>query len=374
MKKNILIIFTTFILFACNNSNNKYILSATTDHDENKRVFLIKVGKDNRPIAVDSTEVVNGKFSFSDSIVIPEMHYVYFENDRENIPVVLEPGSIEVKVYKDSVRSSKITGTKSNEDFDKYLKETNDFYVELNKIQLEIRNASIRQDTLVAKDLNDQFDLMRSRLTNYEISFMSKNNDSYISTLILQRMIIQNEIEIENAIGIFEKFTELIKKTPSSLQIKESIDQYNKQKEETPKIGSIAPNFTGPGLNDEIISFSDIDSKVIMIDFWASWCAPCRVENPFYVYLNTKFKTSEFQIVGVSLDRDKESWKNAIKTDGLVDWIHISHTMFWNEPIARLYNITQMPTAFILDSNKKIIAMDVKGDDLENLIIEQLSL
>lgn len=373
MKKNILIIFTTFILFACNNSNNKYILSATTDHDENKRVFLIKVGKDNRPIAVDSTEVLDGKFSFSDSIVIPEMHYVYFENDRENIPVVLEPGSIEVKVYKDSVRSSKITGTKSNEDFDKYLKETNDFYVELNKIQLEIRNASIRQDTLVAKDLNDQFDLMRSRLTNYEISFMSKNNDSYISTLILQRMIIQNEIEIENAIGIFEKFTELIKKTPSSLQIKESIDQYNKQKEETPKIGSIAPNFTGPGLNDEIISFSDIDSKVIMIDFWASWCAPCRVENPFYVYLNTKFKTSEFQIVGVSLDRDKESWKNAIKTDGLVDWIHISHTMFWNEPIARLYNITQMPTAFILDSNKKIIAMDVKGDDLENLIIEQLS-
>ena len=111
-----------------------------------------------------------------------------------------------------------------------------------------------------------------------------------------------------------------------------------------------------------------------MIDFWASWCAPCRVENPFYVYLNTKFKTSEFQIVGVSLDRDKESWKNAIKTDGLVDWIHISHTMFWNEPIARLYNIAQMPTAFILDSNKKIIAMDVKGDDLENLIIEQLSL
>ena len=374
MKKNILLIFTTFVLFACNNSNNKYILSATTDHDENKRVFLIKVGKDNRPIAVDSTEVLDGKFSFSDSIVIPEMHYVYFENDRENIPVVLEPGSIEVKVYKDSVRSSKITGTKSNEDFDKYLKETNDFYVELNKIQLEIRNASIRQDTLVAKDLNDQFDLMRSRLTNYEISFMSKNNDSYISTLILQRMIIQNEIEIENAIGIFEKFTELIKKTPSSLQIKESIDQYNKQKEETPKIGSIAPNFTGPGLNDEIISFSDINSKVIMIDFWASWCAPCRVENPFYVYLNTKFKTSEFQIVGVSLDRDKESWKNAIKTDGLVDWIHISHTMFWNEPIARLYNITQMPTAFILDSNKKIIAMDVKGDDLENLIIEQLSL
>ena len=374
MKKFVLITLTSFILFSCNNNNNTYTLSATTNHDENKRVFLIKVGKDNRPIAVDSTEVLDGKFSFSDSIVIPEMHYVYFENGRENIPVVLEPGSINIKIYKDSLRTSKITGTKSNEDFDKYLKETNDFYVELNKIQLEIRNATIQQDTLIVKDLNDQFDLMRTRLTNYEISFMSKNNDSYISSLILQRMIIQSEIEIENAIGIFEKFTDLIKKTPSSLQIKESIDLYNKQKDETPKIGSIAPNFTGPGLDNEIISFSDINSKVIMIDFWASWCAPCRVENPFLVYLNTKFNTDEFQIVGVSLDRDKGSWENAIKADGLVDWIHISHTMFWNEPIARLYNITQMPTAFILDSNKKIIAMDVKGADLENLISDQLSL
>ena len=111
-----------------------------------------------------------------------------------------------------------------------------------------------------------------------------------------------------------------------------------------------------------------------MIDFWASWCGPCRVENPFLVSLNEKYSTDEFQIVGVSLDRDKESWENAINEDGLKNWIHISHVKFWNEPIAKLYNITRMPTTFILNSDKKIIAMDSKGSDLEKIIIKQLSL
>ena len=110
-----------------------------------------------------------------------------------------------------------------------------------------------------------------------------------------------------------------------------------------------------------------------MIDFWASWCAPCRVENPYLVYLNTKYSKDEFQIIGVSLDRTREAWENAIKEDKLDDWIHISHLKFWNEPIAKLYNITQMPTSYVLNSEKKILAMNVKDQDLDDLIGEQLT-
>ena len=147
MKRIVLLLLICFTSIGCSNSSI-FSIDATTDHSDNKKVYLIKVGEDNRPSAIDSTEVIEGKFSFTDSIVVPEMHYVYFENERENIPVVLEPGSIKIKIYKDSVRSSKITGTKSNVDFNKYLKETNDFYIELNKIQAEIRNASIIKDSL----------------------------------------------------------------------------------------------------------------------------------------------------------------------------------------------------------------------------------
>lgn len=367
MKRIVLLLLICFTSIGCSNSSI-FSIDATTDHSDNKKVYLIKVGEDNRPSAIDSTEVIEGKFSFTDSIVVPEMHYVYFENERENIPVVLEPGSIKIKIYKDSVRSSKITGTKSNVDFNKYLKETNDFYIELNKIQAEVRNASIIKDSLIISDLNQQFEQMRSKLTDYEFLFMTNNNDSYISSLILQRMIIQQEIELEKAEEIFNNFTELIKQTTSSLQIKEAIKNLNDQKKESPEIGSLAPKFSGPDLNGNIIELDNINSKVIMIDFWASWCAPCRDENPDLVDLNTKYSTDEFQIVGVSLDKNKESWENAIIEDKLTDWVHVSHVKFWNEPIARLYNVTKMPTSYLLNSEKKIIGIDVKGSELDKRI------
>ena len=319
----------------------------------------------------DAKRLIGRKFT--DSIVVPEMHYIYFENERENLPLVLEPGTIKIEIFKDSMRSSKITGTKSNEDFFRYVKQTKSFYVELDKIQSELRGTSL-SDSLISNDLKDQFEQMRSKLNDYELDFMNTNNDSYISTLILQRMLTQQEIELENAEKIYENFTDLIKKTNSSKSIKEGIDYLNESKKQSPTIGSIAPDFSGPDLNGNVVDFSDVKSKVIMVDFWASWCGPCRIENPHLVSLNKKYPNDEFQIVGVSLDRDKESWANAINDDGLENWIHVSHVKFWNEPIAKLYNITRMPTTFVLNSEKRIIAMDSKGSDLEKIIIKQLSL
>ena len=372
MIRFILFLLIVLITQSCSN-NSVFLIDASTNHEDGKKVYLIEYGRDNRPAAVDSTEVFEGKFKFTDSIVVPEMHYIYFENERENLPLVLEPGTIKIEIFKDSMRSSKITGTKSNEDFFRYVKQTKAFYVELDKIQSELRGTSL-SDSLISNDLKDQFEQMRSKLNDYELDFMNTNNDSYISTLILQRMLTQQEIELENAEKIYENFTDLIKKTNSSKSIKEGIDYLNESKKQSPTIGSIAPDFSGPDLNGNVVDFSDIKSKVIMVDFWASWCGPCRIENPHLVSLNKKYSNDEFQIVGVSLDRDKESWANAINDDGLENWIHVSHVKFWNEPIAKLYNITKMPTTFVLNSEKRIIAMDSKGSDLEKIIIKQLSL
>ena len=372
--KRFFLLVLVFLSFVACSSNSTFTIKASTDHQEGKKVYLIKIDAANMPQAIDSTQVIEGKFSFTDSIVVPEMHYVYFEKQRENLPVVIEPGEIIINIYKDSMRSSKVSGTKSNEDFTRYMQETSNFYVELNKIQAEIRNAEIIQDSIIASDLNQQFEKMRSKVFDYEINFMNVNNESYISSLILQRMLMQREIELEKAEEIYNKFSDLVKLTSSSINIKQGLDFLNESKKESPTVGFLAPDFSGPDLNGNIIEFSDVKSKVIFLDFWASWCAPCRVENPSLVSLNSKYNTDEFQVVGISLDRDKESWENAIKEDGLKKWIHISHVKFWNEPIAKLYNITKMPTSFVLNSEKKIIGMDVKGSDLEKIIIKQLSL
>ena len=373
MKKLLLLPLMSLNFFGCSNSNT-FTLNATTDHENDLKVLLIKIGDDNRPKAIDSTNVVEGKFSFSDSIAVPEMHYIVFDKQRENLPVILEPGEITVKIYKDSVKNSKILGTKSNLDFAKYMKETTDLYTELSKIQFEIRSANVERDSLVVDDLNNQFESMKNKLTDYELNFIKVNNDSYLSTLILQRMVMQQEIKIEKAEELYNSFTEIIKKTKSSIEIKKNIELIKESLKESPTIGSLAPKFSGPGLDGNIIALDDIKSKVIMIDFWASWCSPCRVENPFLVYLNTKYNTDQFQVVGVSLDRESEKWNSAIESDKLDSWIHISHLKFWGEPIAKLYNVRQMPTTFVLDKNKRVIGMNIKGDELDKLILKQLSL
>ena len=301
------------------------------------------------------------------------MHYVVFDKQRENLPVVLEPGKINLKIYKDSIRASKVTGTKSNDDFTDYKLKTKDFYSELTKIQNEIRTANFMKDTILINDLTSQFESLRSKLLKYEESFVVENNDSYLSSLILQRMLMNQEIELEKIESYFERFTDIIKNTKSSIESKKRIDELNKAKENQPTVGSLAPDFSGPSIDGTSISLSDVKSKVILLDFWASWCAPCRVENPSLVNLKKKYSNKDFEIVGVSLDRDRESWVNAIENDKIKNWVHVSNLKFWGEPIAKLYKVIKMPTTFVLDENKNVIGIDVKGDDLDKLIAQQLA-
>jgi thiol-disulfide isomerase/thioredoxin len=186
-------------------------------------------------------------------------------------------------------------------------------------------------------------------------------------------MLMNQEIELEKIESYFERFTDIIKNTKSSIESKKRIDELNKAKENQPTIGSLAPDFSGPSPDGTSNSLSDVKSKVILLDFWASWCAPCRVENPSLVNLKKKYSNKDFEIVGVSLDRDRESWVNAIENDKIKNWVHVSNLKFWGEPIAKLYKVIKMPTTFVLDENKNVIGIDVKGDDLDNLIAQQLA-
>lgn len=111
--------------------------------------------------------------------------------------------------------------------------------------------------------------------------------------------------------------------------------------------------------------------KVTLIDFWASWCGPCRNENPNVVALYNEFHSKGFNIIGVSLDSDLEKWKQAIKKDNIT-WIQISNLKEWNEPIAKIYEVNQIPSTFLLDASGKIVAVDLRGDDLKLKIKELL--
>ena len=135
------------------------------------------------------------------------------------------------------------------------------------------------------------------------------------------------------------------------------------------EIGSIAPDFTAPDPDGNSVTLSKVLGKITILDFWASWCRPCRVENPNFVKLYNKYHDKGLNIISVSLDRENQMkrWVNAIEKDNL-NWYNVSNLKYWQDPVAQLYNISSIPATFILDEKGKIIATRLRGSALEEKI------
>jgi peroxiredoxin len=133
----------------------------------------------------------------------------------------------------------------------------------------------------------------------------------------------------------------------------------------------MAPEFSAPNVDGKMVSLKESLGKITIVDFWASWCKPCRAENPNVVALYNEFHAKGLNIIGVSLDRDAAAWKEAITADGLT-WTEVSNLKFWQNPIAQKYNVKSIPATFLLDANGKIIAKDLSGEALKSKVASLL--
>lgn len=364
-----LFLLTLLILFvSCQSTSGDYTINISADVEDDHQIFLVNFDESNKPNVIDTLYVKDGLSSYSGVSKLPDYQSLWVDGIRGSVPVFVEPGEITVELYKDSIQASKVSGTKTNVAFKRYIDEINPLFKSFYEIQNEMRNAMVSRDSLGYKDLEEQLKEMETKFNDYQIDYTKSNPDSYISAMVLIQLVMNKAIDNEVAYEIYNGFSKTIKKTKSAIKIYELVAP--KEAEETEEaaqdgevnVGDKAPDFSAPNPNNIAVSLNKSLGKLTVLDFWASWCGPCRVDSPNLVKVYNTYKDKGLAIVGISLDQQKKSWKKAIDNDQL-DWTHVSYLKRWDDPIAAIYSVRSIPQLFLLDENGVVIAKERHAAD-----------
>lgn len=375
MKKITLFAATITLLFSCNNlKDNEFLITGTAEGIENGKKVFIETQTETGFIAKDTAVIENGKFELKGITEEIDLGFVRIEDENINLPLILEEGKITVNIKTDTIQNSTIGGTNNNEKFQSFNDESKVIARKKGKFEKanidRITTAKKANDTATVNQIMKEYSTFQEDLNKVSMNFIKKNPDAYLSVLLLENFLMRQNLPIDEIKGYFNKLDKNLLKTKSAKNIKKIMDEMAGATKV--EVGSKAPDFAAKNPEGKTISLKESLGKVTVIDFWASWCGPCRAENPNVVALYKEFHAKGLNIIGVSLDKDGVKWKEAIAKDGLV-WSQISNLKFWDEPIAKQYNVESIPATFILDASGTVVAKDLRGAELKAKITELLN-
>ena len=372
MKKILLAFSIVSILFSCNSNPDGFVLNGTIDGVKDGTTVTLRSIKDNKPFVVDTTSVKNGMFTMTGKVEHVDIHFFNLQNVAGSLPFILENKELNFTMYKDSLAVSKIEGSAENDNAQAYMKAVSEFRKEGDELRKEYQEARKNNDTLILNAYGEKVKASREKNNAYNISYVKEHSNSIFSVLLLENLVNSKIMSIEEAGEVFKGYPKEIQESAPGKRVNEKIEIAT-----ATAIGALAPDFTAPTPDGTEITLSAIRGKVTIIDFWAAWCGPCRKENPNVVKVYEKYHDKGLEIIGVSLDGNprqkdaKQEWLNAIEKDGLT-WHQVSNLNYFNDPVAKQYNIRSIPATFILDGEGKIIAKNLRGPALENKIAELL--
>ena len=359
-----------FFLNSCGSSDNQFELIGNADVSDGTMIYVLQADQNNQPYIKDSTSVQSNSFKFKGVSSTPQISYIQVEGVNGYVLAILENGDIKADIDKDNISNSKVYGTKSNDDFIKYKSETKSLVDVMNNISSEAQNAIMSGDVVTAMELEKEYNSKEREVMLYEWDFIVDNLDSYMSALLLEVFMIENKVNKDSIIDVYESFSNRIKVSDVGKNIADLLSQF----EDPIEVGEIAPDFTAPSIDGPDVTLSNelVNNKVTLLDFWAAWCRPCRIENPNLVRLHKKYKDAGFDIIGVSLDRTREQWEQAVIDDNL-PWTQVSNLNFWNDPVARRYSIRAIPQSYLLDKDGLVMGKNLRGQELEDRILSLLN-
>ena len=371
-------LFTCLLLTCLTSYAQEVKFSGTADKkfDGNKIVLYNRSTGDH-----DSVVIQDGRFVFIVPFKEPTVYFFYSTLEVKTkggyAPfgiMVTEPGTIRIKANVESLPDSKISGSKDNELYLSLSAKNNkaqqkimdDLYKQYGKDFVNNRNPDTT-DSRYKQLLQDYYKLsgehQKKELDNLK-QLVKTSPASYVSMYVLNQY--STSLDVAELESLYNELSPKYKDTRSGKSIAGLIEA-----KKITAIGKVAPDFTQPDTLGNAVRLSSLRGKYVLVDFWASWCGPCRAENPNLVKTFNKYKDKSFTVLGVSLDQPgkKDAWLAAIHKDNLA-WTQVSDLKFWDNDVAVLYGVKAIPTNLLLDPEGKIIEKDLRGEDLSKKLSE----
>ncbi|MBO9617560.1 MAG: AhpC/TSA family protein [Niabella sp.] len=336
----------------------KLTLSGTVEGmPDNTKIILLDLEKSSAVLAQTTSK--SGSFVLNSKVDGPSILGLMA---GDSLKTALFLGNDDVKVagkMQQKMDDWKFTGSKTQDDFSEF---QNIFVPKFEQInQLGIAAQSGTGGDSVTNAMKTVTDDIEKSVD----AFITKHPASPVSA-----MVLLSTIGFSDDVALLDKRAGSLSKDVLTTGIGK---QLQKAMEEAHfnAVGTVAADFTQKDAAGKDISLAQFRGKYVLVDFWASWCGPCRRENPNVVKMYNKYKGKNFTVLGVSLDEEKDAWQQAIKKDGLV-WTHVSDLKGWENAVAQQYRITAIPRNFLIGPDGKILGKDLRGEELENKLAEVL--
>jgi thiol-disulfide isomerase/thioredoxin len=365
-------------IISCNNEAAKnFTVSGDLKNAPATQVYLEMISFDNMPPQViDSMTITNGKFSLKGKSAEETLLQIRFPNS-ENSPlffVVNDKSNIQLTGDWNDIRQLKFKGSPASERLRVFVDSLTVTQQKIMALNAGLQNAAPGDSAVVVRqqELNGIVESFRTYIKATAEKDESAMVSMFAVTLNAGATAEENEALFNNLQKRFPKHTGI---TTVVNQYREAVANAGKQQQQGAggkvTVGSMAPDITMPDVNGNNFSLSSLKGKYVLVDFWASWCGPCRAENPNVVAAYNKYKNKNFTILGVSLDKTKEAWLKGIQEDKLT-WNHISDLKFWDSESVKLYGFNGIPYNVLLDPEGKVIADNLRGPALEEKLAELL--
>jgi peroxiredoxin len=364
MKKITNILAAILVLASCTPKPH-YTVTGNIAGSDSIKFYLMKIDG-GKTITMDSALSLKGTFRIKGGAVdYPQMIQLVAGKTRKRMVFYLENSAITITGSMDSLYNAKVTGSKTQDEYNAFIESNKPLSNLYSKTYQDYQVARKANNTVRIAAIEKQADSIQTEMIRLQKKFVRDNPASYITPSILASISFEmGPEELDSAIA---RLDTAIAALPQIQSLKQRVAAMK-----VVAIGQKAPDFTmSDPSGKEVSLFSKIGPKLLLIDFWASWCGPCRQENPNVVRVYNEFHKKGFDILGVSLDQKKENWVKAISDDKLT-WTHVSDLKYWDNAAARLYAVNSIPSNFLLDEKGIIVGRNLQGEDLYKKVKEIL--